>query len=329
MAKVVIFTEGSRQIGMGHLTRSLSLAQALSLLGAEVLFVVAGDDFAQSLVESFKFPARMVPLLDSLKELPRGNIAFVDSYLAGQPFYLRVAQSFEKKLYLDDYFRLDYPEGTILNYIPGLGIPNKFRNRSLLWGENYHLLRREFWEVPPKEVKPEVKNILVTFGGDDIRNLTPKVAEILLKHLRGVNLHTVVGGGFKNREQLLELAKSHPQRVKLHFNLSAEGMKDLMLHCDLAVSAGGQTLFELARVGLPTIAVGVAQNQENNLKGFSKLGFLESPFWWTEENFEEKLIGVLEKLLPQRVRKEKSTRGREIIDGKGALRVARFLLRGG
>jgi len=52
---------------------------------------------------------------------------------------------------------------------------------------------------------------------------------------------------------------------------------------------------------------------------------LESPFWWNEQNFEEKLLEVFNRLIPYKVRKEKSALGREIIDGKGALRVAQFL----
>ncbi|HID79363.1 MAG TPA: UDP-2,4-diacetamido-2,4,6-trideoxy-beta-L-altropyranose hydrolase [Aquifex aeolicus] len=329
MPRAAIFTEGSAQIGMGHLTRCLSFAQAVSSFRAEVVFVVAGDSFAKEVVESYKFPVTIVESLNSLSQFPQGEIAFVDSYLADLSFYKKVAQRYEKKIYIDDYFRLDYPAGVILNYIPSLGIPEDYTNRPLLWGEKYHLLRKPFWNVAPKEIKGEVREVLVTFGGDDIRNLTPKVVKILLTHIKGLTINVVVGGGFKNKGELLKLAQSNPDRIKLCFNVSAEKMKRLMLSVDLAVSAGGQTLFELARVGVPTVAIGVAQNQENNLKGFSNLGFLETPFRWNEINFEEKLLEVFNRLMPYKVRKERSVLGREIIDGKGALRVAQFLIQGG
>jgi len=149
-------------------------------------------------------------------------MALVDSYLADLHFYKKVEERYRRKIYIDDYFRLDYPEGVILNYVPSLGIPKKYKNHCLLWGEKYHLLRKHFWDVAPKEIKGEVREVLVTFGGDDIRNLTPKVAKILLKHFKGITLNIVVGGGFKNKEELLKLAQIHPDRVKLHFSVSAK-----------------------------------------------------------------------------------------------------------
>ena len=322
--KVVLFTEGFSKLGFGHITRTLSLAQALLEKGAKVKFILAGDKVAKEFLENQGFEAEVYPSLEEAK-IPKGDAAFVDSYLAGLKFYEKVAENFEKKLYLDDFFRLDYPEGTILNYIPALEVPQRYRNRELLWGVQYHLLRKPFWNVPEKEISPKVENVLITFGGDDLRNLTPKVSKILLENFKGLKLHTVIGGGFKSVSQIEELKKLYPERVELYRNLNAEGMKKLMLLCDLAVSAGGQTLFELARVGTPTIAFEVANNQKNNIKGFKKLGFIKDSFLWNEK-WEEKLSEAIEKLLPKEVRKEINNTGRSSVDGKGAKRVAEYLL---
>jgi len=324
MPKVVIFTEGSSTIGFGHITRCLSLAQALTLKGIEVLFVLGGDEWALKLVEEVGFKGIPVGDLNKVKDFPEGEGAFVDSYLAGEEFYKKLSQRYKVKVYLDDYFRLDYPDGYILNYIPALEVPPKYKNKPLLWGEKYHLLRKPFWDVPKKETRQKVEEILITFGGDDLRNMSLKVAKTVLENIEGIRLNIVVGGGFKNKHLLEELPKQNPERVRLFYNLTAEGMRDLMLRSDLAVSAGGQTLFELARVGLPVVPIGVAENQLNNLEGFKKLGFLKDYLWWEDKNLEEKLLTEIEKLLPQKERVKISNLGREIIDGKGALRVAEF-----
>lgn len=324
MPRVVIFTEGSSQIGFGHITRCLSLAQVLTLRGMETFFVLGGDHWALKLVEEGGFKGTLIGDLNKVKDFPKGEGAFVDSYLAGESFYKKVSERYRVKVYLDDFFRLDYPDGYILNYIPALEVPEKYKNKPLLWGEKYHLLRKPFWEVSEKEIRKEVREVLITFGGDDLKNMTPKVAKVLLKTFKGIVLNIVVGGGFKNKHLLEELKEKYPERVRLFFNQTAEGMKNLMLRSDVAVSAGGQTLFELARVGLPVVPIGVADNQLNNLKGFKKLGFLNDYLWWDEKDLEEKLLKEFEKLLPRKVRREISNLGREIIDGKGALRVAEF-----
>lgn len=49
----------------------------------------------------------------------------------------------------------------------------------------------------------------------------------------------------------------------------AERMKDVMAGSDLAISAAGQTLYELARIGLPTIAIAVARDQLGNVEGWT------------------------------------------------------------
>ncbi len=50
-------------------------------------------------------------------------------------------------------------------------------------------------------------------------------------------------------------------------------MKNAMIKCDIAISAAGQTLFELARIGVPTYAVQVAENQTLNMLSWKKCNF--------------------------------------------------------
>ena len=59
----------------------------------------------------------------------------------------------------------------------------------------------------------------------------------------------------------------------------------------------GQTLYELAaRVGVPTIAVGVVDNQINNIQNWQKQGFIEFAGFWDDDNLEENILAKLELL---------------------------------
>ncbi len=325
--KVVFFTEGSSYIGFGHIGRCGALAQAVKTLGGEPSFVVSADEAAENFLKTLKIPYKVFdrPLSGLEPADFEADAAVIDSYLADLAFYRRAVEVFKKVLFVDDYLRLDYPEGgTLLNYVPAFEVPERFKNH--LVGEKYHLLRKPFWEIPERPIRKEVSRVLITFGGDDLRNMTPKVAKLILDNFKRIKLDIVVGGGFKRVDLLEDLVSAYPQRVSLYRSLPAEGMKNLMLSADLVVSAGGQTLFELAACGTPTLAVGVAENQRPNLEGFTERGFLEGFLWWDLPDFGNLFLENFEKLLDRNKRKRLSERGRKLIDGKGALRVAEFLL---
>jgi len=94
-----------------------------------------------------------------------------------------------------------------------------------------------------------------------------------------------------------------------------------MLNADVAISGGGQTLYELARAGVPTIAIGLSDNQLPNIKGWQKAGFISYVGWYRERGLLDRLKSEVDRLLPYETRKERSSRGRRIIDGKGVERA--------
>jgi spore coat polysaccharide biosynthesis predicted glycosyltransferase SpsG len=103
-------------------------------------------------------------------------------------------------------------------------------------------------------------------------------------------------------------------------------MKRIMLESDIAISAGGQTLNELASVGVPTIGICMVENQLGNVKGWEKVGFLEYAGWNKENNFIKKIKNLLKYLEDIEIRESKSKIGRKFVDGKGAKRIAKYML---
>ena len=101
-------------------------------------------------------------------------------------------------------------------------------------------------------------------------------------------------------------------------------MKQAMLDSDIAISAGGQTLYELARVGVPAMAIVVAENQMNNVRGWQKAGFIEYAGWWDDKHLPDMLIAGLRVLNNFHVRRNRSFKGREHVDGLGAKRIVEF-----
>jgi len=211
---------------------------------------------------------------------------------------------------MDDTKRLDYPRGIVVNasiYAEELDYPKR-DDMVYLLGPKYTPLRKEFWEVPEKEVREELETIMVTFGGDDMRSTTPNILRFLRENYPDLKKNVIIGKAFQNTEQIERETDGntnliyYPDAEKMKETmLESEKMKETMLESDIAISAGGQTLYELARVGLPTIGICVAENQLGNVRGWKKTGFLEYAGWYDESNLIEKLRNLIKYLKDIRI----------------------------
>lgn len=323
--RIVILTEGGKDIGFGHLTRCISLYQAFEENGVIPEIAANGDESIASLLKGKRHR-----VLDRNKgvipdDILKADIAVVDSYLLGLDLYKKVSAKAEVTAYIDDYARLDYPRGIIIN--GGIGVRKDMypsaAGRTYLLGTEYALLRKPFWTIKTKDVKSSIDSILVTFGGDDIRDLTPKVLRFLAIKYPEVKKRVVIGAGFQNAGGIACLKDS---RTELVYYPDAEMMLEAMQGSDIAISAGGQTLNELARVGVPAIAVAVSDNQVDNSINWKKAGFIEYAGWWQEGDILQNIENSIERLRPADVRKDMKAAGVSCIDGKGGLRIAEYLL---
>ena len=98
-----------------------------------------------------------------------------------------------------------------------------------------------------------------------------------------------------------------------------------MLKSDIAVSSGGQTLHELARVGVPTVAVAVADNQRNNVNGWEKAGFIENAGFWTDEKLVDNIAVKFQRLLDFDRRVQYAGIGRRMVTGNGAGKIIDYI----
>ena len=108
----------------------------------------------------------------------------------------------------------------------------------------------------------------------------------------------------------------------------AQGLGEGMAQADLAISGGGQTLYELAALGLPAVAVCVASTQEANLAALAAaptLVALRRPGagetdWGALRDAVHRLAADVDG------RARMSAAGRALVDGCGASRAADGIL---
>ncbi|UCD55375.1 MAG: UDP-2,4-diacetamido-2,4,6-trideoxy-beta-L-altropyranose hydrolase [Candidatus Omnitrophota bacterium] len=325
--RALILTEGGKDIGLGHITRCISLCQALDERNIVPELIINGKGIVSDLLRNWRFQIFDWLKLKSktFKMVSGADIVICDSFLADINFYETLSNLVKTPVYMDDNKRLDYPRGIVVNvsiYSEEFDYPEK-EDTVYLLGTKYTILRKEFWNIPEKKIRSNAENIMVTFGGGDRKSITPRIMEFLRDKYSGYTKNIIVGRGFGCKKMIENLKD---KKTNLIYDPDADQMKKVMLESDIAISAGGQTLYELARVGVPVVGISAAENQLRNLYGWKRIGFLEYAGSHDSKNIFSNLKYAIDKIQPHKVRINRSMIGRNIVDGRGSRRVCNQLL---
>ena len=204
--KVFIITEGGKNIGFGHITRCLSLYQTFEERGIKLKFIVNVDNDVEYLLKKVNY--KIFNWLEEKNKLfgilKGADIVIIDSYLADISVYNTLSDLVKLPVYIDDNKRLDYPDGVVVNgniHAKKINYPKKDGITYLL-GTKYTPLRKEFWEVPEKKIREKIESIMVTFGGDDAKNITPKILAFLNEKYPNLFKNVIIGRAFQNIDEI-------------------------------------------------------------------------------------------------------------------------------
>ena len=317
-----ILTEGGRDIGFGHIARCVALYQGFKEKGITSEILINGDKTVKNLLKGIDCSIfNWVSEEEKTFNIINGSIvAIIDSYLADLGYYKKVSQLVETIVYIDDYKRFSYPKGIIVNgniYAKTLDYSYNSENICLL-GPEYVPLRKAFWDVPQKNIRENLEVVTIIMGGSDRLNITPSILKMLVDKFSKFKKNVIIGRGFKD---IGRIKKNMDRNTVLVHDPDASDMQRIMLDSDIAISAGGQTLYELARVGTPTIGICVAENQRLNLEYWQKEEFVEYAGLYYDNDLLEKIIIAINKFMPYEKRVAQNKIGRCYVDGRGVRRI--------
>lgn len=329
--RVAILTEGFQHTGYGHIYRCRAIADSFRRKNIDVVFIIHGDEQLKDILTAY--PLHLFPWPDDRPRLnqllEQADMALIDSYHAGITVYETIQNRISVCAYMDDYDRLEYPPGIVINGT--VGADNIYKegksNPGLryLTGSDYVILREPFRALPARStIARSVNTVLITFGGSDTMQLTSRVLPVIAEYFPEANKIVVLGPAFKDTEKVEQAADMH---TTIYRNIDAGAMKDLMLQADLAISAAGQTMNELAATGLPSIIFKVADNQTYNISGWIEAGFITSCIDATEGRTEDELRIGLRQMEDPEYRERLSVAGRNALDGKGSDRIVKEILK--
>lgn len=149
-------------------------------------------------------------------------------------------------------------------------------NCNLLCGSQYALLRPEFSALRvyslERRQNPQLEHLLITMGGVDKDNATGQVLEAL-RHCAlpaDCRITVVMGSSAPWLTEVRQQAKQLPWPTEVRVNVC--DMAQLMADSDLAIGAAGATSWERCCLGLPTMMLVLAENQQQIARGLERAG---------------------------------------------------------
>lgn len=326
--KVLILTEGNKKIGFGHITRCLSLYEAFIEKNINPQLIINGDNSIRTLVNGIQYIS--FNWLKNKKKLfkivLKSDILIIDSYLSDKNLCEQLSKTTKVILYVDDFNRLAYPKGFVLNAaIDSIDLPYpKSNNIKYLLGTKYALVRKKFQLAKKNKLKKNVNSILITLGGSDKRKLTFPIIMMIKKMLPNIIKNVIIDQSHADLKKIISLKN---KLTHVYIRPTIAELVKMINTVDIAISAGGQTILELVKLGVPTIAIVVANNQELQVKSLYKLGAIEYSGNWKDKKLLIKLKKSIIRITKFQKRKEMIQKGIRLIDGKGPGRVIRILIK--
>lgn len=334
---VLIRVNASKEAALGHLKRCLSLAYKMRENGIYVIFLVLKDDFTQRLLKELDFEYEVIDsainseddcraLLDVAQGRNTG-IVVIDSYEIDAEYRRRLMSRGLFVVSIDDTAGRDIPSYVIINSnlnAERIGYADSCTNMYL--GIRYLILGPDFWDIDELRNTDDFKNVLITMGGIDHYDLTSKILCILEKIDAEFEITAIIGPYYENKDPIRRQADRLKKRIDLVE--SPRSLFPYMNKCSLALSAGGQTLYELAALGRPTIGIALWKNQAGNVRELSAVGAIKGIIYSDDTNFDENLAEATARLIFNKdERKNLSQKASSIVDGKGAERTTAAILK--
>jgi UDP-2,4-diacetamido-2,4,6-trideoxy-beta-L-altropyranose hydrolase len=354
--RVAIRVDASTDIGIGHVMRCLTLADALGARGACVRFV--SRHLPRHLEEIVRRRGHEIVLtgatgpspLDELGHaewlgtsqqadadatadalgVERWDAAIVDHYALDVRWESAVRRVVQRIVVIDDLADRVHDCDILLDQNVYAGMETRYadlvpRSCTQFIGPHYALVRPEFreWRARVAPRAGAIERVLVAFGGVDAGDLTGSAIRALRSlPADGWKVDVVVGASHPR----LHGVRADCAAAGFALHVQSDRMAELMAAADLALGAAGSTSWERCAVGLPTVCAATAHNQVAIAQGLEEAG---ASLTVTGQGGirDTDLVTALAALAEDPARVARMSRAAwDLVDGLGARRVADAVL---
>jgi spore coat polysaccharide biosynthesis predicted glycosyltransferase SpsG len=300
-------------VGLGHLERLLALADALRPEASVSLILPEGDSALRRRVEDrlhtvLEAPGETAARLETVLAATRSvDLVVLDGYVFEAALQRRIRE--RAPLTVVDDLGLDADCDLAVNPSPGGERLQPTGANAFLGGAVFALIRASFAEARAAVLRTgrARRTVLVSTGATDIGGISATVTAELLARDASVEIVRVVG---PNANGVLN------DQPRLQLLVSPASLTDALARATLYVGAAGTTAVQAACVGIPSVINDAVANQSAQAAALAGAGCAVV----TDSG---ELATECLRLLDDPSRCDAmADRGRALIDGRGALRVA-------
>ncbi len=336
---LVLRADAGGLTGSGHVMRLLALGEAWTGAGGHCLLVSAAlpEGLRARVVEGAGFGLHMTTepawsraeaaVLAGLCAARGARAVAVDSYSASVAYIAALSDAGLVVAVIDDMGALpDYPCAVLVNqnlHAEEALYAGKAARPLALLGPRFALLRQEFAHARAAQrvIRPRARNVLMTFGGVDPTGASLLAVEAARLLPEDFKLTLVIGAANVRAEEIAARAAGAPC-LALAYN---PPMAALMQEADMALSAGGTTVWEACALGLPMLLVAVNAEEAVSAERLARAGacLYAGPRQTLDpERLAAAIAGFADDLAS---RLKSNTLGRMLVDAHGAGRVTRAI----
>ncbi|WRG26184.1 CMP-N-acetylneuraminic acid synthetase [Helicobacter pylori] len=233
--------------GLGHVRRCEKILSFIEKLGVKASLYL----YKQNDIGAF------------LEGVGGNDFLIADSYcLNSKDFYL-LKEKAKSLMVIEDeeHAKGFYPKNTkIMNFTLNALKHYSHVSKDHYLGVGFYPVDTRF--IYDRPINTENKEVLITLGGSEQKTLE-EIVKILEN--KNVNLHIISS----------YIPKNPPKNARYYSPLSPLEFSSLMKSCAYAISASGQTLYELALSQTPSLILPIASNQIVQSKEFESLGIFK------------------------------------------------------
>jgi spore coat polysaccharide biosynthesis predicted glycosyltransferase SpsG/CMP-N-acetylneuraminic acid synthetase len=274
---IVFVVAGWPAIGMGHVYRALMLAHEIT--SHKISFVCT--QLSELAVESIARKDYKIlrqgsePLAETVLSL-RPDMVVNDILNTDIPYMSALTGAGARCVNFED----EGPGAVMADLVINALYENSRNTGQMLCGPEYFCLRDEFADARRNTLRPEVKTVLITFGGTDSQNFSRRVLDIIEPICRAydISVRLVAGPGYAHR-QVMEEHLRELDNPLVEFAWATNVMSRMMEGADLAICSAGRTVYELAHMRVPAVVAAAHEREARHTfarprNGFAFLGIL-------------------------------------------------------
>jgi spore coat polysaccharide biosynthesis predicted glycosyltransferase SpsG len=275
--------DATADIGFGHLSRCVALAEALRLSRVNAVFAGHFNPAAKDQIAAAGFSSVAVPGLvnsgtadrDALRcamEANAATLVIVDSYRADETYLADLRTLGVPTAVIDDFRALaTYPCDLVLNFTweaPALEYPD---GPVLLLGPRYFPARRRLVELRSQSIGQDrsgLRNLLIAIGGSDPKRIAQRLIRLLGRHAAGIRLRVIAANDADLADPLDGFL---PGSIVLP---RQPDLSEQLLWADACITGGGLIKYESGFMGVPAAAVSQNEGQAGETRALTNAGLV-------------------------------------------------------